>query len=164
MPERLFGLPSHPLLVHIPVVLLPLCFIFAIFVVVKPRLVEHFGVPLLIVSLVAVIGTVLAASSGEGLESILNKHNAAIQDHAEWGDRTRLVAVVFFLLITVFVALARRVLSKTVGTTGIGNPPRNGLVTVFGVLALVAGTLMCGAVIQTGHSGAKSAWEDAGKG
>jgi uncharacterized membrane protein len=164
MPERLFGLPSHPLLVHIPVVLLPLCFIFAIFVVVKPRLVQHFGVPLLIVSLVAVIGTVLAASSGEGLESILNKHNAAIQDHAEWGDRTRLVAVVFFLLITVFVALARRVLSKTVGTTGIGNPPRNGLVTVFGVLALVAGTLMCGAVIQTGHSGATLAWEDAGKG
>jgi uncharacterized membrane protein len=164
MPERLFGLPSHPLLVHIPVVLLPLCFIFAIFVVVKPKLVQHFGVPLLAVSLAAVIGTILAASSGEGLEKILNEHTAALEEHAEWGDRTRLIAVVFFVLITAFVFLARRVLSQTVGTTGVGNPPRNGLVTLFGLLALVAGTLMCGAVIQTGHSGAKSAWEDAGKG
>ncbi len=163
MPDRLFGLPSHPLLVHIPVVLLPLCFVFAIVVVARPQLVKHFGWPLLGVSLVAVAGTVLAASSGEGLETILNEHNAALENHAEWGDRTRLIAVVFFLLITGFVLLARRVASKVAGTTGL-RPARSAAVSLLGIAALLVGTAMCVAVVKTGHSGASAAWADAGKG
>jgi uncharacterized protein YacL len=106
---------------------------------------------------------VLAASSGEGLQEELNKRSALIQDHAEWGDRTRLVALVFLLVITGFVLLARRVASKIEGTTGI-RPVRSITVTVVGVVALVVGVLMCAAVIKTGHSGATSAWGKVVKG
>ena len=63
----LFGLPAHPLLVHIPIVLLPLVGIGAIAIAVSPKARRRFGTVVLALAGVAFIGTVLAAGSGEGL-------------------------------------------------------------------------------------------------
>jgi uncharacterized membrane protein len=166
MPEKLFGIPSHPLMVHLPVVLLPLCALIALVLAVRPSLVRHYGWPFLGLSLVATVGTVLAASSGEGLEELLNERSDAIEQHAEWGDRTRLVAIVFFVLAVAFVYLVKRSQQRsTSDSTGSTHTvvKRSPAIPVFAALLFVSAIGATASVIYTGHTGAKSAWEDAGK-
>ena len=165
MPEKLFGIPSHPLMVHIPVVLLPLCALLAILLVVRPFWVRHYGWPFLVLSFVSMVGTVVAAASGEGLKHILNERNPAVDRHAEWGDRTRLAAIVFFVLAAAFVYLVKRFeglkVSGTPGSTTVVN--RSAAVLLVAALLVISAVASTGAVMYTGHTGAKSAWGDAGK-
>ena len=160
MPDRLFGIPAHPLLVHIPVVLLPLCALFAIVLAVKPRLVAHYGIPLAVLTGISFAGTVLATQSGEGLQHILKEQSAAIERHSQWGDRTRLAAFVFFILALAFVGVARRTLR--VSQVGV-DVKKSVVIPILAALMSIAAIGTTVAVIYTGHSGAKSAWEDAGK-
>jgi uncharacterized membrane protein len=178
MPDRLFGLPAHPLLVHIPVVLLPLCALLAIVFVVRLSLTRQFGLPVVMLTAVAAGGTFFAAESGEGMEKILNEPpNPALEAHAEWGDRIRIAAIVFFVIALIFVLLARRSSSSsssssstrasTAAASGTGGvvveSGRSTVVMVLAALLVVSALGTTYAVIETGHSGAKQAWEDAGK-
>lgn len=166
MPEKLFGIPSHPLMVHMPVVLLPLCALFAIVLAVRPRLVRHYGIPFLALSLVSMVGTVLAAASGEGLQHILNERDPAIDQHAEWGDRTRIIAIVFFVLAVAFVLAVRQLQSSETDDANreSGAPTRRSpIVPALAALLSLSSVTATAAVIYTGHTGAKSAWADAGK-
>ena len=84
--EKLFGLPAHPLLVHIPVVLVPLAAIIAIVFAFKPAWLDRFGWGLVALSGVGALGAILAAGSGEGLEGLQNQaETAAREDHFELG-------------------------------------------------------------------------------
>lgn len=162
MPDRLFGLPAHPLLVHLPVVMLPLCAILAIVLAVRPKLVRHYGPVLVGLTGVAFVGTFLAAQSGEGLqENILKEHSAAIERHAEWGDRTRIAALVFFVCALAFVMVVRKAgaSQRSLGAAA----KRSAAVPVLAALMVLSAVGTTAAVIYTGHTGAKSAWEDAGK-
>lgn len=164
MTSRFFGIPSHPLLVHIPAVLLPLCALLAILIVVRPRLEEHFGIPLVVLTAGGTLGAFLAAASGEGLEEILREHSAAIEHHAEWGDRTRIVALLFFVITVAFVVMARKARLAAAGADSASSPvKRSAAVPVLAALLILSGVATTASVIITGHSGAKSAWEDAGK-
>ena len=51
--NNLFGLPAHPLLVHAPIVLVPLCLVAAIFMAAKPEWRRRFGVPTAVLAVVA---------------------------------------------------------------------------------------------------------------
>lgn len=161
MPEKLFGIPAHPLMVHLPVVLLPLCGLLALLLAVRPSLVRHYGIPFAVLTGVAFVGTFLATESGEGLEDILGEKSAAIERHAEWGDRTRLIALVFFLLAVVFVAVARR--SQRAAVERFAVLRHRLAIPVIAALLCVSAVATTVSVIYTGHTGAKSAWEDAGK-
>ncbi|MFZ2441786.1 MAG: DUF2231 domain-containing protein, partial [Ilumatobacteraceae bacterium] len=95
--EKLFGLPAHPLLVHIPVVLVPLAAIIAIVFAFKPAWLDRFGWGLVALSGVGALGAILAAGSGEGLEGLQNQaETAAREDHFELGETARTVAIIFF--------------------------------------------------------------------
>lgn len=160
MPEKLFGIPAHPLMVHLPVVMLPLCALIALALAIRPSLVRHFGIPFAVLTGVSFVGTFLATESGEGLEELLGEKSAAIERHAEWGDRTRIAALVFLLLAIAFVVLVKRsqraAAERPASTRSLAVPVMAGLLALSAVGTTVA-------VIYTGHSGAKSAWEDAGK-
>jgi hypothetical protein len=161
MPDRLFGLPSHPLLVHLPVVLLPLAALLMLWLVVRPQHLSLLGLPLVGLSLVSLLGAVLAVESGEGLERILNEPSKALERHAQMGERTRLVAAVFFVLVVAFYFLGRKWnAARVVGGTAVA---RSKAFVAVGVVAALFGIVAIGAVVTTGHSGAKLAWEDAGK-
>ncbi len=161
MPDKLFGIPAHPLMVHLPVVMLPLCAIFAIILAVRPSLVKPYGIPLAVLTGISFVGTFFATESGEGLEHLLNEHSAAIERHAEWGDRTRLAALVFFILALAFVIVAKR--AQGTPQVVVGEAKRAMLIPVLAALMSIAAIGTTVAVIYTGHTGAKSAWEDAGK-
>ena len=94
----LFGLPAHPLLVHIPIVLLPLVGIGAIAIAVSPKARRRFGTVVLALAGVAFIGTVLAAGSGEGLVESVDS-SAALRKHVDLAEAMRPLAFVLLLAV-----------------------------------------------------------------
>src|SRR5689334_6984120 len=106
--NTIFGLPAHPLLVHIPVVLLPLAAIGVVFMTIKQSWHQRFRWAVLAIGAVGTIGAVLAANAGESLEHRIEAVDGreaarAWRDHVEQGDTARTFALLFGGALIVFV-------------------------------------------------------------
>ena len=156
--DTLGGIPSHPLLVHVPVVLVPLATIVVVAIAIRPSLMQHYGPVAAGIALVGFLGSVLAASSGETLEEQFEEAGQTISgtlaDHVELGDQVKIFAFVFLAAVVAWVVMARR------DRLASGDRPRRrGVVTALMVLALLTGGVATWSVTATGHSGATSVWE-----
>lgn len=65
--DTALGLPLHPLLVHLPIVLLPLSAVGVVLLVVAPSLRRRLAVPTLILLAVGALGSIAAMLSGNAL-------------------------------------------------------------------------------------------------
>jgi uncharacterized membrane protein len=164
--EKLFGLPAHPLLVHLPVVLIPLSGIIAIVFAFKTAWLDRYGWHLAILSFVGAIGGVLAAGSGEGLETIQRNAGetitAAAEDHFELGETARNMGLLFFLVVFVVVAV-RWYARKQGESAGIWSKvnTKAGAIVMAVVLVLSAGAATY-SISKAGHQGAKLVWQEEG--
>lgn len=157
------GLPTHPLLVHIPVAFIPLAAIGALAMALRPTLLRTFGPAVAGIAGIGFVGALLAANSGEELEESRRAAgetiSSTLHDHAEMGDTVQLVAGIFFVLVLAWVLFNRW--STKVGdekATAVVRKPR--LVgIVLAVLVVLAGVGATTSVFLTGHSGATSVWE-----
>ncbi|MCB0957256.1 MAG: DUF2231 domain-containing protein [Ilumatobacteraceae bacterium] len=163
--STLFGLPAHPLLVHIPVVLVPLAAVIAVVFAIRADWLDRFGWMLVAVSGVGAIGAVLAAGSGEELEHSV-KRSAALADHAEMGDAARAVSLVFFLVVVAVVGL--RWFARRRATAAEASSADNGFwgfvrsragAVLMAVLLVVSAGAATYTVVAAGHQGAKVTWE-----
>lgn len=166
--DTLFGLPAHPFLVHIPIVLLPFAAAGVIVMVVKPAWHQRYRWVVLVMGAIGTLGAVLAASAGEELE----RRIAAVEGpaaasswahHADLGDTARLVAVVFFVLLAAYVLVPwwqqRR--QGEPPSTGPSSPTSGrGLRLTLAALAVVGAAASVTTIIQAGHTGSKSVWQD----
>ncbi len=146
--NNLFGLPAHPLLVHLPVVMVPMAALGAIILAIFPKYFARFGWWVTGISFIGAIGAILAAGSGETLEERVDR-SSTLRDHAEMGETARLLAVALFVVLLI-VMLARKYraadMTKKVVSIAVS--------VVIAVSAAAAGWV----IIQTGHSGAKASW------
>lgn len=161
--QKLFGLPAHPLLVHLPVVLLPLAGILAVVFVFRPQLFDKYGWHLVVLSGVGAVGGILAAGSGEGLEQLQREaETAAREDHFQLGETARTMGILFFLVVLAVVVI-RHFAKKKSGEAGFWKfaKTRNAaiLMSVALVLSAAASTY---AISKAGHQGAKLVWEKEG--
>jgi uncharacterized membrane protein len=85
--DRIFGLPAHPLLVHIPVALIPLSALGAIVIAVSERWRRRIGWVVVGVAGFAAIASQLAVTSGEELEEAVDE-SELVHRHAELGRRS----------------------------------------------------------------------------
>ncbi len=157
--ERLFGLPAHPLLVHLPVVLIPLAGLIAIVFAFKPAWLDRFGWWLVGLTGVGMIGAILAAGSGEGLETLQGEaETAAREDHFELGELARTLSIVFFIVVLAVVALRWYSKKKAAngGVWGFAGSKLGAIVAAV-VLVVSAGAATW-TMAQAGHQGAKLAW------
>lgn len=161
--NNLFGLPAHPLLVHVPVVLIPLAALAAVVMAFRPAWLDRYGWWLVGLSFVGMIGALLAAGSGEELEGRVER-SAALERHAELGDRAQAVAIVFFIISLVIVG-GRWLLRRSTGDNALKKfaASRAGAVAVAAVLVISAGVAAY-SIVEVGHQGAKVTWNDVGKG
>ena len=145
---ELFGTPAHPLLVHTPIVLLPLLSIAAIAMALKPAWRSKFSWALVVATLIVAAVTVLATQSGEQLGDALQPAlGAKANKHAELGDQTALLAALFFVGAAGMVVMNRwlaRFVRSAVAVSWV--------VAVIGVVTAVW-------VIRTGHEGARITWD-----
>ena len=146
--NNLFGLPAHPLLVHLPVVMVPMAALGAIILAIFPKYFARFGWWVTGISFIGAIGAILAAGSGETLEERVDR-SSTLRDHAEMGETARMLAVVLFVVLLI-VMLARKYRATDMAKKAVAI----GVSVVIAVSAAAAGWV----IIQTGHSGAKASW------
>jgi len=176
--DSINGLPLHPLIVHIPVAMLPLAFLGVAVMCIKRAWYLRYRWAVLVVGGIGTLGAILAASTGESLESEVRRTEGraalrGIHDHAEAGDLARTVAIVFFVALAAWVLipwfLDRRHAQQQAGSAGGGddggevesshrhsNLARSILMVTTAILA----TASMATIYRAGHSGATSVWHE----
>lgn len=142
IPEFVFGIPAHPLIIHAVVVLLPLASIGMIAMVLIPPFrgkVQKFFVGGTLI--VATGSAFLAKESGETLRSV----NGVSEYHQEWGSRTFYAALALIVLSAIWLWLDTK--------------PKSIYKTVTGILVVIVSLAAITATVLAGHSGAQSVWE-----
>jgi hypothetical protein len=175
MPDNLFGLPTHVLLQHVVVVLLPMAAVAAVLVAFWSWYRHHLGVATLGATFLITLAVPLTTQSGESLEARLPE-SPVIAAHAAAGDRVQWVAAVFGLCLFAVVALDLR--RRTSMTADLASAEswvsrwtpaswRQGASSWTAPALMVARILLVAAsiavvvvVIQAGHSGAKAVWSN----
>jgi len=162
----IFGIPAHPLFVHVPVVLVPLSLCGAI-AMLSPSLRAKFGWVTVMVSLVALVFAVLATGSGEALGEY-TKETKALEYHTSIGENLRVW--VFLLFVFVLAAMLAKYCFrinfwvKKYNTAGESSRLVSAVVVkrvslAMCVLAIITGVVATYWVYEIGHSGAKATWE-----
>jgi hypothetical protein len=168
----LFGLPAHPLLVHAPIVLVPLCFVAAIFMAAKPEWRRRFGIPTAVLAVVAAISVQLAEGSGEALEERVGE-SKLVDQHAEIAELAK-PFVFLFALALVGVVVWDLVQRRTAGgssaagsevetessTSSKSTATASKLISIAMVVTVLLGGVATYEMVQTGHSGAKAVWDE----
>ncbi len=164
-----FGLPAHPLLVHLPVIGIPLMALAVIAYVVIPAKPRWLFAAAGVLSVIVPIATVLTAGSGERLQSMLpveDRHSSLVSRHAELGEQTEFIVIGFAAIALSFLVLdwwrrnratePQPAHARVDGrASGISR-----LIIVLGVAAILAGSAATVWDVRTGHAGARSSWED----
>jgi hypothetical protein len=156
--SKLFGLPAHPLFVHLPVVLIPLVGIGAIAMACSARARERYGWLVLAVAIVAGISAQLAIGSGEQLKHSVPK-SAALTRHVHIASSVRPLILLLFLIALAIMLLDRRSVGAwpftRASSSPIGKLTRGALIVVTVVVAVGTNVRL----FQIGDSGAKATWQ-----
>ena len=151
--EQVFDLPAHPLLVHLPVVAVPVVTIALAWWVLIPRQPEALAPTATILAVVSGVGVLLASSSGKALVKALPylRDEPGVRDHIASSESAQLWGVVTMVLV-VLGFVARRFVDRVPSLRGIGRAVL--------ALALVASVTTSVFTVQAGHSGTKARWLD----
>jgi hypothetical protein len=173
-----FGLPAHPFLVHIPVVLLPLAAIGAVAMVARKTFNERYRWAVLTMGAIGTVGLVLAAGAGERLEAKIisiegEEASAGWESHAQAGELARLVGIVFFVALLAFIfvpivlerrsargATAAKNLSAAAAPATSSRAGGSWIRPVLAGLVVVTAFASVYTVVQAGHRGSSSVWAE----
>lgn len=145
LPEEVWGLPLHPLVIHAVVVLVPLTAVGAVFMALRPRFTKRFGVIVVIGAILSAVSAFLAKESGEALA----RTRPVSGEHVMAGDVVPLPVVGFAVLLTVFWLFDRGV---------PGNRARPLWLKLLAVVVVAAAVACTYLVVIAGHTGALSVW------
>lgn len=156
--DSLFGLPAHPLVVHIAVVLVPLAALGTVVMAFWAAARRRIGWIVVALAFVAFVGCFLAKESGEALEESV-KQTAAVDAHVEMGEGGSVAGFAVFVGAAGVMAVDLLLRRRTAG----GQPPlplQKQAPMIVGVLAVLLALFGSVRVVQIGHSGAKATWEN----
>lgn len=163
--KSISGIPLHPLIVHIPVMMVPLAFVGAVLALVRPPW-RSWALSLTAVFAgISLLGVQLAMQSGEGLEEILDEESALIERHSQLAEQARPMVFAFFVLAVaaaVIFHLISRAEARDEADGGRVPLMRKLLVPVM-ALSVLTGALSLAWVYRTGHTGAESVWKGEGE-
>jgi hypothetical protein len=151
VPATVFGLPTHAIVVHATVVLLPLAALVVLLHAFWPAARRRLGGGTPLLAGVALVLVPLATQSGETLEHSVGR-SALVARHAELADGMLPWALGLFV-----VALGLWLLDRRRARPSEAAEPR-WVPIVASVLAVVfvAGTVQ--QIVRVGHAGAEATW------
>lgn len=141
--DQIGGLPNHPLVVHLVVVLVPVVGIWAIVAAWRPRVLERTFPALFGAAVVCALATIVAKSSGDSLTAAVGLPKA----HAAAGDRLVSLSIALAAVILVLGAVSQLW-------------PRRVATIASGVLVTIVGVLSVPFTYVAGHTGAEATWEE----
>jgi uncharacterized membrane protein len=142
------GLPMHPLVVHVAVVILPLSALALIALVLVPRLRRPFGWLTLAGLAAGAVAAYVAKESGEALADRVGLPT----EHADYGTVLPVLAVILLLVAAGWYVLQRRDAARQAGSS-----PATIIAGIAAILLAVATTVL---TVLVGHTGATAAWSD----
>ena len=149
MPETVFGLPTHAIVVHATVVLLPLAALVVLLHAFWPAARRRLGIVTPLLAGVALVLVPLSTESGESLEHSVGE-NALVERHAELADGMLPWAIGLFVVAAGLWLLDRR-------RAHVDHRAR-WLPIVASVLAVVAVAGTVQQIVRVGHAGAEATW------
>jgi hypothetical protein len=147
VPFTVAGIPAHPLLVHVVVVLVPLAALGAVALAARPSWSRPYGPLAAAVALGGAVAATLARFAGEQLAAAIEitpQFQPVINQHARYGTYVVLTAWPFALLALAAAVLGRR----------SGGPATR----IVGVLSALAGVAAVVPTVLAGHSGSHAVW------
>jgi Predicted membrane protein (DUF2231) len=156
--DSVLGVPAHPLIVHVPVVFIPLTLVVAVAAVAWPRGRRPLSLAALGCALVGALGAQLATMSGEGLEEQV-RATSLVHQHADLGEATRTLS---FVMVVAAAAYCARVwvdvLPPPIGRRLEGLLAPRAVGTGLAVALLLTAVLTTTWAVRAGHKGAEAAW------
>ena len=147
------GLPTHPLVVHVAVVMLPLATVALLAIILVPRWRAAYGWLTMAGLTVGAIGAVLAAQTGEALAEQVGLP----ADHALWGDLLEKAGLVLLVVAASWFLLQRRAAART---SDAERPRWASLTqTLAGALSIGLALAVLTLTVVVGHSGATAVWQ-----
>lgn len=144
MLDSIFGLPTHVLVVHAAVVLVPLAAIGAVIMAIWPKLSVRFGPAVVVIAAVGVVVSILARQSGQSL-ALLRGVSA---EHHDSGSLMPLFALGLFAVVLALWLIDRRgARRRALGTQ------------ILAVVVVAVAIIATGWTIRTGHTGAEMVWQ-----
>jgi hypothetical protein len=160
--HSLFGLPAHPLLLHVPVVTIPVLGLVLLGVAVRPQWLDRYGLAIGGLTVVSLASTILTAGAGEAFRDS-GEGGPGIAEHADAGETLRLIMIGLTVVVLAGLALRRAAAGEGLARLrGLGRQAWVSPVTraAFAIVAVAALFF----VVRTGHLGAKQTWGDKGQG
>lgn len=151
MLEEINGLPTHVLLVHAVVVLIPIAALLTVLSAVWPAARRRLGVITPLVALVALITVPLATEAGEWLQARVGA-TPLVAAHAELGDTMLIFAIGLF----VGALIAWGVPTLLLRRSRQAPPPWVGVVVAVVAVALAGASVV--QVFRVGESGSQAVW------
>jgi hypothetical protein len=161
--EEFMGIPTHPLLVHAAVVLVPLLATLAIAYALVPFVRPHIRWVLGLLALAAPLSTLMAKLSGDAFLARLQSRGRVtpeflptLEAHQRLGTLTMYATIVLAILT---LALVYFVGPRVAAARAAGGASSTRAVSlVLGAVSVVAAVVALYYVVRTGDSGAKAVW------
>jgi hypothetical protein len=146
--HKAFGLPAHPLIIHVPVIFIPILGLAVLAVMFNFGWFARYGVLVAAFSVVSLAATLLAVGAGEAFKdarehAFPNMEDPTLHDHEDAGITVRLIMLILTALLVGLLWARRFPNAATIA------------LRVLAVLFALGAIIM---VIRTGHLGAKMAW------
>ena len=153
------GLPAHPLIIHLVVVLLPLAAIGAVLLAARVTWQRTLGIPVLLLALVGTIAVPLATETGDQLSNAIGGGGPLVAIHQQRAGHLLPYAILFTVLVLLTVALR----GYTDRTADPRQAQTQALITrALAVLAAVSGIVVTGLVVWIADAGASAVWQGIG--
>jgi hypothetical protein len=156
------GLPAHPLIIHVPVVLIPLSVLGALACIARPHWFDRYGVLLCLCSIVAMSSIFLAMQAGAALESAISLTPAQAQLIGEHSHAAHILAIAFvvFTACLILTFSAHRISGGKPTGLDIADSILGERTTYLALrVGLVVLALFCAFfVYRVGDLGAKAVW------
>lgn len=137
--DTIAGLPVHPLIDHLVVVILPLSAISLILLVFIPSLRKNYFLITLFGLAVSLVGSFIAKESGEALGIRIGTP----AEHAQWGEKVVIVAALLFVSSVAWYLLHKQ---------------KSGLTSLVGYVSALLAVAALVVTFLAGHSGATATW------
>lgn len=152
MPETVFGLPTHAIVVHGTVVLLPLAALAVLLHGFWPAARRRLGVVTPLLAGLALVLVPLSTESGESLEHAVGE-SALVERHAELADGMLPWAIGLLVVAAGLWLLDRR----RARPSGVAEPRWLPIVAAALAAVVVVGTVQ--QIVRVGHAGAEATWD-----
>lgn len=160
MIDTFLGLPTHPLLVHAVVALLPLTAILTVASAWAPTKWRSLTLPVVVLDATFLLLVYVTKESGEKLEHRLPR-TERIHEHAELGEKLPVLVGLLFLCAVALLVVRRRARPgpDTGGSTSsLGHRPA--MTLTVAVVTTVVAVAVIALTVAVGHSGAASVWSE----